>query len=111
MDAVKLISEQSRMCKAMKDCISCPYDESCICHADSTWSIEKVEKAVKIVEKWAKEHPQETRWTLLKKQYPKIIDSNKYWICVRQLGYECEDCGKISCTDCWDVPIEEKEQE
>lgn len=58
MDAVKLVAEQLRMCKAMKDCTHCPYNGICIRDADITWSIQQIEKAVQIIEQWAKEHPQ-----------------------------------------------------
>lgn len=70
MDAVEYIKEAKRICKSRSVCKSvsgkCPLlDENghCtatadICAADI---IEKTEKAVQIVEQWAKDHPIKTR--------------------------------------------------
>lgn len=107
MDAIEFVVEQARMCKAMKGCTICPYDKICTYHANSTWSIKQIERAVKIVEKWAAEHPQETRWTKLKKQYPNINDDAKERLCVRSLGYKCDFCDEMNCAECWDTLIEE----
>lgn len=110
MDAIEFVYEQARMCKAMKGCTICPYDKICACHANSTWSIKQIERAVKTVEQWAKDNPQETRWTLLKKQYPNMKDNAKFSICARDLGYECKDCALVDCEECWDVPVEEGQE-
>lgn len=56
------------------------------------------------------EYSQESRWTLLKKQYPNIKDNAKYSICARDLGYDDKDCDNTDCKDCWDMPIEEGQE-
>lgn len=108
MDAVKLVAEQSRMCEAMKGCMNCPCDGICIRHVDSTWSIQQIEKAVQIIEKWAKEHPPKTRLSKLKEQYPKMKTDNFHEeLCCECLGYDCPDCDGISCESCWNKSVDE----
>ena len=72
------------------------------------------EQTVEIVEKWSKEHPQETRLTQFLKHYPNA-PLDMYGIpcaCVKDLGiveyeYLCsDDC--TDCPDCWNTPIEEE---
>ena len=79
MDAVEYIKEAKRICKSRSVCRNvsgkCPLlDENghCtatadICAADV---IEKTEKAVQIVEQWAKEHPVKTRQSEFLKIFP-----------------------------------------
>lgn len=79
MDAVEYIKEAKRICKSRSVCKSvsdkCPLlDENghCtatadICAADI---IEKAEKAVQIVEQWAKDHPVKTRQSEFLKMFP-----------------------------------------
>lgn len=79
MDAVEYIKEAKRICKSRSVCKSvsskCPLlDENghCtatadICDADI---IEKTEKAVRIVEQWAKDNPLKTRQSEFLKKFP-----------------------------------------
>lgn len=79
MDAVEYIKEAKRICKSRSVCKSvsgkCPLlDENghCtatadICAADI---IEKTEKAVRIVEQWAKDNPIKTRQSEFLKKFP-----------------------------------------
>ena len=111
MDAFDFLRAKARMCRVHRDCAECPADGNCVTGINANSSNEQVEKAVAIVERWAKENPQETRWTLLKKQYPKLKDNAKFCICARDLGYECKDCALVDCDDCWDILVDEEEQE
>lgn len=114
MDAVEYIKEAKRICKSRSICKSvsgkCPLlDENghCtattdICAADV---IEKTEKAVQIVEQWAKEHPIKTRQSELLKLFPNTkIDSGVIIFCPRNFLPEAEKsayCKKHeSCKEC-----------
>lgn len=111
MDAVDFLRTKARMCKEYDTCQVCPARGRCTDHIVSTWNDEEIKKSIAIFKQWAAEHPLMTRWILLKKQYPKIADSDKYEICARTLGYECKDCDHTDCKDCWDMPVDEEEQE
>lgn len=108
MDAVDFLRTKARMCKAYDTCQVCPARGRCTDNIASTWNDEEIKKSISIFEQWAADHQQETRWTLLKKQYPKLNDDAKYDICAEHLGYECKDCEHTDCKDCWDMPIEEE---
>lgn len=68
MDAEKFLRETLRMCRAQRDCASCPADGG-YCVAPG----EKIDltKCVEIVEKWASEHPAKTRQS----EFLKVIPS------------------------------------
>jgi hypothetical protein len=116
MDAVKFLNEKNRMCKSFGNfCDGCEiYNKN-----DEFMSCDKYietypEQAVEIVEKWSKEHSQETRLSQFLKYYPNA-PLDMYGIphaCVKDLGiveyeYLCsDDC--TDCPDCWNTPIEEE---
>lgn len=113
MDAVEYIKQARRMCKfnnSSYGCRCCALYGRCAFKLDAELTGELIKEAVKTVEQWAKDNPQETRWTLLKKQYPKLKDNAKFSICARDLGYEYKDCDHTDCKDCWDMPIEETQE-
>lgn len=58
MDAVEYVKTKYRLCRSKDSCFECPLQdkENCGCITDT---IEYVEKAVQIVEEWAKDHPSE----------------------------------------------------
>lgn len=68
MDAVEYVKTQYRLCRS-KDCPECPLQdkENCCCIMDT---IEYAEKAVQIVEQWAKDHPVKTRQSEFLKMFP-----------------------------------------
>lgn len=105
MDAVEFFKEKARMCKNVK-CLDCQLQGAC----DNFITNGAYELVVKAVERWAKENPRETRWTLLKKQYPKLKDDMKDQLCCRKFGYDCPKCSDMDCEECWDVPIEEAQE-
>lgn len=69
MDAVKYVKTQYRLCRSKDSCSECPLQdkENCCCIMDT---IEYVEKAVQIVEQWAKDHPVKTRQSEFLKKFP-----------------------------------------
>lgn len=69
MDAVKYVKTQYRLCRSKGSCSECPLQdkENCCCIMDT---IEYMEKAVQIVEQWAKEHPVKTRQSEFLKLFP-----------------------------------------
>lgn len=75
MDAVEYVKTQFRLCRSKDSCSECPLQdkENCCCIMDT---IEYVEKAVQIVEQWAKEHPVKTRQSEFLKVFPKATISN-----------------------------------
>lgn len=117
MDALKFLEERKRMCESCYDKeMECAYCEAagdyedCLVGIDNTeffWSTDAWENAIKIVEKWSKEHPKKTRKSELLKNYSKaLIDKRGNPIfCVKALGYE-EDCGpQDNCSKCWNKEV------
>ena len=112
MDAVEYIKEAKRICKSRSVCKSvsgkCPLlDENghCtatvdICAADI---IEKAEKAVQIVEEWAKDHPVKTRQSEFLKMFPdaKINDDGILAFCPGAFSQKEKYCHKYNkCEEC-----------
>lgn len=109
MDAVEFIRERKRMCDTKEHCVECPiYEEMrndikpCI-----TWDEEEPEKAVAIVEKWAREHPRKTRQNALLKAFPDAsLDENGIVrVCPASVSNERRDeksggCGNAN-LDCY----------
>ncbi len=72
------------------------------------------EKAIETVQKWSNEHPQKTYLTELLKNYPNAklgengVPMN---MCPSILGLQdLENCGEISCVECWNQPVEDGEE-
>ena len=115
MDVVEYIKEAKRICKSRSLCNSvsgkCPLlDENGhriatvdICAADI---IEKTEKAVQIVEQWAKEHPIKTCQSEFLRMFPnaRIDDSRVLIFCPKefsQVGARSTYCEKHkNCKEC-----------
>lgn len=114
MDAVKFLSEASRMCGRTKSCAECAANEVCGFTPEfpsDFGEADQMQKMVKIVEKWAEEHPRKTllsellkRWPAVKKDhngipliYPCIANTIQYKSrfggCEKRGGY-CEECRK-----------------
>lgn len=116
MDAVKFLKEKKRMCDSFRDS-SC---EGCLIYAIDIgtgcfdFQDDHPKQTVEIVEKWAEEHPQETRLSQFLKYYPNA-PLDMYGIphaCVKDFGiveyeYLCCDDG-ADCPDCWNTPIKEE---
>ena len=72
------------------------------------------EKAIAIMQKWSDEHPQKTYLTELLKNYPtaKLGENGVPMnMCPSILGLQdLENCGEISCVECWNQPVEDGEE-
>lgn len=73
MDAVKFLSEASRMCGRTKSCAECAANEVCGFTPEfpsDFGKVDQMQKMVKLVEKWAEEHPRKTRQSEFLRAYP-----------------------------------------
>lgn len=117
MDAVKFISELNKMCLYYEPCSGCPLN---VFKNSRKWSCTTFLKtyprtAVKIVEKWSKEHSQKTILDDFKEKYPNAPLDNEGdpMICPYDLGYSINrECGKYDgcCIDCWNAPLNEEKE-
>lgn len=116
------LSEQARMTKSSNagvcriSCNHCPLsrfnnDEEMLC---TELELRHPEKAIAIVQKWSDEHPQTTYLSEFLKNYPNAklgengVPMN---MCPSILGLQdLENCGEISCVECWNQPVEESEK-
>lgn len=110
MDAADFIYTHQRMCAKQENCESCKVYGNCLLRGDHNRCRSNIRREVALVEEWAANHPEKTRWTLLKEQYPNISDDMKHKICARYLGYDYRWCHPSLCGDCWDTPIEEEQE-
>ena len=67
MDAVKYLKEITRMCTKHETYEGCPIADHKL---RKTMEVQEPERIVAIVEKWAKEHPVETRQSRFLKEFP-----------------------------------------
>ena len=106
MEVVKFLEERTRMCKAYA-CSECPLGEikgSIDTCGDILYKYP--EKAVAIVEQWAKEHPLRTYAKDFFEKFPNTAkDYNGLpLLCKRHVyGGECT----YNCPACWNSPMEE----
>ena len=114
MDAVEFFKEKRRMCVSfggdsctgclinmMKGVLRCPQ----FCEKYS-------ERAVDIVETWAKEHPRETRKDDFFEKFPyaKKLSDGTPEVCAAKVGYlrECPHPNvEDYCKECWNTALEE----
>lgn len=95
MDAVKYIKALRRLCESKRKCTECPLlnKEESYCIVDKG---EYAEKAVQIVEQWAKDHPVKTRQSEFLKMFPNaVIDEDNGILCIKP----CEIDESIGCTN------------
>lgn len=112
MDAVKFLKERKRMCDSFGDS-SC---EGCLIYAIDIgtgcfdFQDDHPKQTVEIVEKWAAEHPEETRLTEFLKHYPNALmeDDGTPEVCVNELGLKRDDGCISNCIKCWNTLIEEE---
>lgn len=105
MDAVEYVKTRYRLCRSKDSCSECPLQdkENCGCIMDT---IEYVEKAVQIVEQWAKEHPVKTRQSEFLKLFPKATVCNHVlslcprFYCSDFLGTDFQGCKATNCDKC-----------
>lgn len=104
MDAVEYLKTQFRLCRSKGSCFECPLQdkENCGCITDT---IEYAEKAVPIVEQWAKDHPFKTRQSEFLKMFPNA-ETDKSGIlifCPRKFDPEninSVHCHRHGCLEC-----------
>lgn len=104
MDAVEYIKTRCRLCKSKDGCSECPLrnkeDGRCIAYVS-----EYAEKAVQIVEEWAKEHPAKTRQSEFLRMFPNA-ETDKSGIlifCPRKFDPEninSVHCHRYGCLEC-----------
>lgn len=73
MDAMKFLSEAKRMCNNAGSCETCDANEFCGFTPEfprDFGEVDQMQKMVKLVEKWAEEHPRKTRQSEFLKQWP-----------------------------------------
>lgn len=78
MDAIEFLKENDRMCKTFDSCSGKDGGEMCELYVKSNekglgcadYATTYPEEAVKIIEKWAKEHPKKTRQSEFLKMFP-----------------------------------------
>lgn len=88
MDAIEFLKEKRRMCKTICNCDKCDiYKENSDC---DTRCFVYPKEAVEVVEKWAKEHPVETRQSEFLRHYPYApfpIGQDFLPLCPRSIDY------------------------
>ena len=116
MDAVEYLKTLFRMCHC--ECYNCEFGkrlrgfETC-----TVWRKTHPKEAVKIAEKWAKEHPAKTRQSVFLEQYPET-EIDKYGclrLCPKLVSADYRnrhgDCINRLCIDCrrefWLAEVEE----
>lgn len=106
MDAVEYVKARCRLCKSKDHCYECPLYENgrCIVGISIVGTSGYAEKAVQIVEQWAKEHPVKTRQSELLKMFPNasIIDGVLI-ICPMAIDKALDDskrCYETTCHKC-----------
>lgn len=73
MDAMKFLSEAKRMCNNAGPCETCDANEFCGFTPEfprDFGEVDQLQKMVKLVEKWAEEHPRKTRQREFLQRYP-----------------------------------------
>ena len=109
MDAVEFIKDFYRLC-AKENCIDCQLDNKCFLDAKDEISDEDAEYIYNTVEKWKKEHPKKTYFSVYKEKFPNSVD--RPWmenVCIRTLyGDNVEkNCGFMNCDECWNGEVKE----
>lgn len=113
MDAVEYLKQKKRMTKDCKTgCDNCPFTYTKTGQTCINFQYDHPEKAVSIVEEWAKEHLLKTYQTVLLEKFPDVRtdEDGAPYTCVTHIFGEKarpSDCGDCSCYDCWNREVEE----
>lgn len=111
MDDVKYFKERKRMTEDCKYCVDCPLNLSNNGKRLSCGKFENnyPEKAIAIVEEWAKEHPVGTYESVFLEKFPNARMADVINICVETIfGNSVPECGDINCEDCWNREVEDE---
>ena len=114
MDAVEYVKELRRICKSHPAFNVCPLNSK-FCYIANM--CEDAEKAVKIVEQWAKDHPVKTRQSEFLKMFPKAAKNGRVLdFCPKDLDIDYmppKRCENISCSACktgyWNEEVTDNE--
>lgn len=116
MDAVKFAREYGRMCTTPdRSCGDCPMGSKC--DGECTIYMAKYpESAVRIVQKWSKEHPRTTYLLALLEKFPNASFAGRDFtppFCPHELfgGTRWEKCVDLNCFDCWNREYKEGKKE
>lgn len=113
MDAMKFLSEAKRMCNNAGPCNTCDANEFCgftSVFPRDFGEVDQLQKMVKLVEKWAEEHPRKTRQSEFLKQWPAARLDERGVLSIKKSVEEryCKPCkveGKdysgCLCRACW----------
>lgn len=121
MDAIKFLTERTRMCRTMENCDECPAHIDGECYVGGVAGLKSPEKQVNIVEEWVFMNPNKTRQSEYLKLFPNAkLDENKILTICPQMAGAIENCPvgpngfTESCTICrrnyWSTIIEKEEQ-
>ena len=114
MDAVRYLKERERRCDSFDDhCTGCEIKSAKNGMTCGAYIKKHPEQAVAIVEKWAKEHPRETRKDDFFEKFPraKKLSDGIPEVCAAKVGYlrECPHQNvEDYCKECWNTPLEEE---
>lgn len=104
MDVIEFVKTANRMCESTDECCdACPLrgndDGFCIGDSVKATSLETLEEAISIAEKWAKEHPIKTRKSEFLKMFPnsRFQKSGEFSACPEPFD-KTIDC--LHTTDC-----------
>ena len=114
MDAVEYVKELRRIRKSHPACNVCQLNSK-FCYIANM--CEDAEKAVKIVEQWAKDHPVKTRQSEFLKMFPKAAKNGRVLdFCPKDLDIDYmppKRCENISCSACktgyWNEEVTDNE--
>mgnify|MGYP000895439648 CR=1 FL=1 len=107
-EQAKILYEQSRMCRTVKECGKCPIENLCYDNCDTE---AKANQAASLILAWAARHPEKTYAEDFFEKFPNADRYDKNClpkICVRSpYGLDAVKClGR--CIDCWNQPMRDK---
>lgn len=98
--------EAAKDCKT--GCDNCPFTYTKTGQTCINFQYDHPEKAVAIVEEWAKEHPVRTYKSVFLEKFPNARMADVIDICVETIfGNSVPECGDINCEECWKREVEE----
>ncbi|CAK7076045.1 MAG: hypothetical protein EUB_03908 [Eubacterium sp.] len=113
MDAVEYLKQKKRMTKDCKTgCDNCPSTYTKTGQTCINFQYDHPEKAVAIVEEWAKEHPAKTYKSVFLEKFPDAMlsEHGEVDFCVQYVfgkKVKPKACGNCRCAYCWNREVEE----
>lgn len=107
MDAIKYFQEKNRLTKDCGIfCVDCKLNCQQRC---GELEMNEPEKAVKIIEQWGKDCPEENYKNYFLKVFPraKLTAEGYPHLCVEDAFGTPASCGNYNCCQCWDKPYRE----